>query len=375
MNSLARPFAIPPAVLEREARLTAALAGMEAVSPSLEPALLRAFRGALAAGDPVAGEALTDSLEAEGLIEEAMALLRETRRTLPSGAPLDALTMRLGPLAEKAQNRRTASWQLDARRVAVRFAYAKLSPALDFDAGDLQRIFLWALRLEGLLPALDLGHHPRPILQPGPSLPAGAGGREEWVETILRQLPDRDPGALLAGINGRLPEGIRIHRWSEQPLYATPIAELAEVSEWSWLCPEALQPSARIQTERFLAAETFVWDRPGKVGGRKADKRVDLRPMVAAMAWEGPLLRIHTPMQAFGATNPLKLLGAVLEVDPATLVGLMRESLSLRPDPRLAQGERFTPKLRNLYEDAVLLSGGSNITLVDDEDDEPLRLG
>lgn len=348
---------------------------MEGASPSLEPAPLRAFRGALAVGDPVAGEALTDSLEAEGLIEEAMILLREARRTLPSGAPLDALTRRLGPPAEKAQRRRTASWQLDARRVAVRFAYAKLSPALDFDAGDLQRIFLWALRLEGLLPALDLGHHPRPILQLGPSLPAGAGGREEWAETILRQLPDRDPGALLAGINGRLPEGLRIHRWSEQPLYATPLAELAEVSEWSWLCPEALRSSARTHTERFLAAETFVWDRPGKVGGQKADKRVDLRPMVAAMAWEGALLRIRTPMHAFGATNPLKLLGAVLEVDPATLVGLLRESLSLKPDPRLAQGERFTPKLRNLYEDAVLLSGGSNITLVDDEDDEPLRLG
>ena len=206
-------------------------------------------------------------------------------------------------------------------------------------------------------------------------MPAGAGGREEWAETLLRKGPDRGPEALLTGLNGRLPEGLRIHRWLEQPEYATPVAELAGMSEWTWRCPEAMLDGARAQMDRFLASEAFPWDRPGKVGGQKAEKHVDLRPMVASAAWEGSLLRLRTPMAALGATNLLKLLGAVLEVDPVILAGLVRESLSLLPDPRLAQGERFEPKLRNLYEDAVLLTGGSNITLIDDEDDEPLRLG
>jgi len=370
-----RSFAIPPAVLEREARLAAALAGMEATSPSLEPVPLREFGDALEVKDFPAAEAQCAALEAGGWAEDALALLRESRRSLPPGLPLEALVKRLGPLAEKAQARRTASWQLDTRRVPVRIAYAKLTPALDFDSGDLQRIFLRALRLEGLLPALDLGRHPRPILQMGPPLPAGVGGREEWAETVLRQAANRGPDPLMSGINRRLPEGLRIHRWIEQPAYATPVSELAEVSAWSWTCPEPLLPSARVHTERFMASATFAWDRPGKVGGQKLEKHVDLRPMVASMDWEGPVLRIRTPMDAFGATNPLKMLGAVLGIDPATLSGLVRESISLRPDPRLAQGERFEPKLRNLYEDAVLLSGGSNITLVDDEDDEPLRLG
>ncbi len=342
---------------------------------SRETAPLAAFREGVAAGDAAAVEALVEPLLREGLAEEALVILREARRMGKDSDPLKALAKRLAPLAEKAQGRRIAAWQLDSRRVSVRIAYAKVQPAVDFDGGDLQRILLAAFRLEGLRLALDLGRHPRPLLQMGPPLPAGAGGREEWAEAVLQRSPEADAETLLSGLNARLPEGLCLHRWIEQPHYATPVAELAETSEWTWPCPADLLDRARAATARFLAAASFAWDRAGKVGGQKQEKHVDLRPMVEDMAWEGSLLRFRTPMAAFGATNPLKLLGAVLEADPASLKGLMRESLTLREDPRLAQGERFEPKLRNLYEDAVLLSGGSNITLVDDEDDEPLHLG
>jgi hypothetical protein len=64
-----------------------------------------------------------------------------------------------------------------------------------------------------------------------------------------------------------------------------------------------------------------------------------------------------------------------LGANPADVTGLTRETLELRPDARLGQADRFTSKLKNIYEDAVLLGGGSNITLVDDDDDEPLHLG
>ena len=374
MSTSARPSAIPPEILAREARLTAALAAMARVA-SREAAPLRTFREAMAAGDATSAEALVEAVVREGLAEEALAILREARRTGKGDDALEPIRRRLAPLAEKARERRMAAWQLDSRRASVRIAYAKLPPAADFDGGDLQRILLAAFRLEGLRPALDLGHHPRPILQMGLPLPAGAGGRGEWAEAVFQRSPEAEAEALLAGLNARLPEGLRLHRWIEQPHYATPVADLAETSEWTWPCPADLLDRARAATARFMTAASFAWDRAGKVGGQKQEKHVDLRPMVEGMAWEGSLLRFRTPMAAFGATNPLKLLGAVLEVDPASLKGLVREALTLREDPRLAQGERFEPKLRNLYEDAVLLSGGSNITLVDDEDDEPLRLG
>ena len=73
--------------------------------------------------------------------------------------------------------------------------------------------------------------------------------------------------------------------------------------------------------------------------------------------------------------NPLKALAGLLGWEPQDIQGLVREAIELAPDPRLGQAERFETKLRNLYEDAVPLSGGSHITLVDEDDDEPLRLG
>jgi hypothetical protein len=62
-------------------------------------------------------------------------------------------------------------------------------------------------------------------------------------------------------------------------------------------------------------------------------------------------------------------------LDPALSVGLVRTGIDLKPDLRLDRAERFVPKLKNMYEDAVLLGGGSNIILVDEDDDEPIRLG
>ena len=75
------------------------------------------------------------------------------------------------------------------------------------------------------------------------------------------------------------------------------------------------------------------------------------------------------------AVNPLKLLGAVLGLEPADITGLVRTGVDYDPDPRLGQADRFEPKLKNMYEDAVLLGGGSNIVLVDEDDDEPTILG
>ena len=358
----------------REARLAAVLESMAAASPSREPAILGAFREALAQRRLSQAAALVPDLEQAAMLEEAYALLREVRRELPESEEARSLSGTLAPRALQARARREALGQMDARRTSVRFAYAKRPPVLDFESGDLHRILLTALRLEGLLLALDLGQHPRPLLQLGPPLPAGVGGEEEWGQAVFR-LPPGDAGPLLARLALRLPEGFVLHRWEEQPAYATAVAELADAAEWTWSCPPEGLEDARSRVKTFLAAECFLWDRSGKVGGQKQEKPVDLRPLVAAMDWEGARLRVTTPMRTFGATNPLKALGAILGLAPEAIHGLVRTRLQLRADPRLAQGERFEPKLRNLYEDAVMLSGGSNIILIEDDDEEPTQLG
>ncbi|WP_285571033.1 TIGR03936 family radical SAM-associated protein [Geothrix limicola] len=362
---------IPAEALARQARLGAALHAMETVGPSLEPACLQVLRSGIATGALPDQEIWIQTLQREDLVEEAAELLRASRRGAEDLALIQSLGSRLVPLAAKAQQRRTALWQLDTRRTRVRLEYAKENSVVGFDDGDLHALFIQAFRLEGLPLALDLGKRPRPLLSMGCPLPAGVGGQAEYMDAALKQEPAEDPAQVMARLNRRLPDGLRIHAWNVLPGFASEIGDLALRSLWRWEVPADQRAAAEAKTAAFLAAESWPWDR----GTAKADASLDLRSLITSMHWESDALCFATRMGAFQAINPLKMLGALLGLDPASLTGLVRQSVELKPDARMGQAERFEPKLKNMYEDAVLLGGGSNIVLVDDDDDEPIRLG
>jgi hypothetical protein len=190
------------------------------------------------------------------------------------------------------------------------------------------------------------------------------------MDAVLKREPADDAAALMARLNRRLPGGLRLRRWEPMPTYAAPVAELARLAHWRWPVPGAWRDSVERGVAAFLATETWPWERGSKTGPAP-----DLRALLSAFHWEGDALCFTTSLGAFRAANPLKVLGAILGRDPGTLQGLVRTALETEPDQRLTQGERFQPKLKNMYEDAVLLGAGSNITLVDEDDDEPLHLG
>lgn len=356
---------IPVEVLARRATLQAALKRMESVGPNREPACLQGLLALTFEGL----DAVVDAIRSAGLEEEAHEQLRSSRPE--AGGPAASLLSRLAPLAAAARQRRTALWQLDSRRALIRFSYAKEGPALDFDDGDLHALFLQAFRLEGLGLALDLGKRPRPSLCVGLPLATGIGSRGEFMDALLKREPAEAPGELMARLNRRLPEGVHIHQWTQLPGYATPVSELARRSHWAWKADAVLRVRVEARVAAFLQAETWIWDR----GIPKAEAALDLRTIVSGMEWTGEELRFETRMDSHQALNPLKLLGAVLDLDPTAVKGLVRAGVDLDPDPRLGQADRFEPKLKNMYEDAVLLAGGSNITLVDEDDDEPIHLG
>lgn len=329
----------------------------------------------LAADPGVDPAPIIAALCAADLAEEGQELLRHARRGGADPDRLKALGALLDAPATEAMARRLAGWQLDSRRTNVRFSYAKVDEALDFDEGDLHAIFLLAFRLEGFPLALDLGKRPRPMLRLDLPLPAGAGGLGEWAEVVLRVDPPGPVVEHMTRLNSRLPPGLSLNRWTLSPAFASPLGELAETSTWTWSCPKALVGQAQLHTTAFLAATAFDYERGGAVGSRKTVKLVDLRALVIDLDWDGDTLRTTTLTRLQDGLNPLKLHGAILGVDPGAVRGLLRTAIRFKADQRLAQGERYEPKLKNMYEDAVLLSGGSNITLVDDEDDEPIRLG
>lgn len=342
---------------------------MEDRGPSLEPMPLQRLRDALKGARAEDPTSVCAELKGAGLVEEAADLLRAFRRGSSGGKLVDDLEARLSPLASQARQRRSARWQLDTRRVRLRLLFSKEEEALGFDDGDLHAVFLHAFRLEGLRLALDLGKRPRPLLSLGFSLPSGVGGLAEPLDAVLKQDPQSDPAAWMARLNRRLPEGLLVQRWEELPSCASDPLDLGLQAHWRWMAPASRRAGIETALAVFMKAETWPWER------EKAGAPVDLRAFLTGLRWEEGALCFSTPLGAWQALNPLKALGAVLGEDPASIEGLVRTGIDLRPDPRVAQAERFEPKLKNMYEDAVLLGGGSNIILIDEDDDEPTRLG
>jgi len=344
---------------------------MEEQGCSLEPSPLLALRGCLTRASTPDLDRMISAIAEGHLEEEAAECLRASRREAVDQALVQLLASRLAPLAAKAQQRREAFWHLDIRRQLVRFSYAKEGSALSFDDGDVHALFLQAFRLEGLVIVLDLAKRPRPLLGGGLPLPAGVGGLAETLDVVFKKEPAEDSGTLMARLNRRLPAGLRIHRWDVLPAYASQVIDLALLSHWRWEVPSADHANVMQRVALFLEASLWPWDR----GTSKAGAQLDLRRLVPEMQWDEDALVFSSCMGIHQAINPLKMLGAILDLDPAAIVGLSRTRVDLQPDPRLGQAERFEPKLKNMYEDAVLLGGGSNIVLVDEDDDEPIRLG
>ena len=338
----------------RAEALARAVEAAEAAAPPRLPAPLAAL---------MAGQGSLADLEAADLVEEALEWARSRRGDA-------AWKTKLEPLAAKAKAKRAARVHLDGARVMARARYAKQGVALIFGPVELQTLFGEVLRLEGLPLELDLGKRPRPLLSCAPPLPFQVAGEAEWLEAALKRTAESDD--LLDRLNHRLPEGLKLLSWEEAPAWATPVAELCEAAQWTWACDDA---EAESKIAAFLASSSFFLDKPGKVEGQKQEKRVDLRPAVLEMRIEGGELRFTTALGVNAALSPLKLLGAILGHAPESIAGLRRTGFVMAEDPRLQQGDRYTAKLKNMYEDAVLLGAGSNITIVDEDEDEPLALG
>jgi len=341
---------------------------METAAVSLEAAPLQELRGCLSSGRSPELEPWLASIQAMGLAEEAWELLRGARRNGQGEVSPGGPDQGLAELAARSLERRAALHHLDSRRCTVRFRFRKGGDSLCFDAGDVQTLFLQAFRLEGVPLDLDLGRRPRPLLRVACPLPSGVAGCSEILEAVLRQSPREPWRDWLDRLNRRLPAGLELLEAEQFPLHASPAADLAETSLWQWPCPAALKGPVVEKLEAFLRCTSFPLVRGdgGTIPG------LDLRLFATEFHWEGEALCFTTRMGAGQATNPLKVLGAVLGLGIGEMADLTRRRIVLKPDSRLAKAEKYEPKLKNIYEDAVLLSGGSNIVLVEEDDDELL---
>lgn len=317
---------------------------------------------------------LRAGLQAEGALDEALFRLKQHHRHAPL-PHFEALKQELEAAARLERARRGALWHLDVDRRHLRLAYARGTELADLNPAALLALLGRTLDAAGLTPALSLEKRPRPLVTLGPPLPLGTVGLEEWADVVLARRPDLPPEAWPEAFDAAAPAGLAARRFDAVPAYATPVLDLAREAHWTWDCPEPWLEAARAAIAAFLEAPRFEIEKGGKADGKKVSKRVDIRPLFHQASWEGHHLTFTLRVLPGEATHPRKLLGGILGRDPMEIQGLVRTGITLAPDPRLQQAERFEPKLRNIFEDAVALGAASNITLVDEDDDEPLRLG
>jgi radical SAM-linked protein len=360
---------VPSSVRQRAALLERLLSRLDARAPKQRHASMERLENALSAQDESVCLEILSSLNQQGLLDHA----RESIQCVPMGALQTHLQERMRAWAAASRQLRAANWQRDAHHHRVAVNFEKTAAIEILMSPDVQTLLLSALQAEGLLVAFDLGKRPKPLIRVAPTLPSGVIGISEWAEFTLQGPVRVSSDELLTRLNARLPEGPRLLRWVELSDHASPMHELCRVAHWRWPCPDEMHDKAVRGVSAFSTSTTFPLEKVGKQSGQKQEKIIDLKEVIQKIALEENTICFSTRLGLFESLNPRKVLAAILECDLEDLHGLVRKGFDISDDPRLKQADKFETKLKNIYEDATLLSTSGNITLID-EDDEPLLL-
>jgi len=258
-------------------------------------------------------------------------------------------------------------------RRTLRLKFAISNPLAESQAPILLRALASAFEGADIPLAMGSEKRPRPIAQLAYPLPLGVEGLEEWADITLESALREPPNVTLARLKPYCADGLEILGIEQIPIHASSVAELCETAHWRWFCPVELFPRAVIKFKEFADSDSFQINKTGKVDGKKSVKSIEVRRLIQELRWDGDVLGFSTRIIQGQALNPQKLFGGILDVLPEHLGKFRRERIDLKHDPKLDRTDKFAPKLRNLYEDAVLLESSPNLKIYDEDDDGVLE--
>ncbi|MBK8793610.1 MAG: DUF2344 domain-containing protein [Holophaga sp.] len=347
-------------------------------APAPENPTLKAFQDLLHEDTPEAAalEALLARILAEQSAGKALHFLNRSRprSNSPKEPRWHAARTRLEAAVEAARNIRLHTWQLDPNRRTVRFQVEIRHPASDLNPSALGHLLAELLLKAGCPAALGLEKKPRPMITLGPPLPLGVEGLCEWMDAVLQAPPRVPMEPWVMELNALCPSGFHIRNAHPIPNHSSALVDLAREAHWRWDIPADLFQQAADRIQAFGVAKSFTIEKSGKVGGTKTLKRLEVRGLVTRLDWHQQSLHFSTRLQLGEGLSPIKLLAGILEVEPACIKGLTRLEVTLAEDARLAQAQKYEPKLHNIYEDAVLLESGDIPMVMDDDEDDGLLI-
>jgi len=256
----------------------------------------------------------------------------------------------------------------------LRLRFAVLPPLTESHPPALLSKLASVFESAGIPLAMSKEKRPKPIAHLAYPLPIGVEGLEEWADLTLKTGLSDPPEAVIERLRACRQEGLEILGIEQVPLHASSVAELCETAHWLWNCRAELSSIALSKLKKFADSSSFQINKTGKVEGRKDLKTIEVRHLIQELNWDGGVIRFSTKIVQGQALNPKKLFAAILDVEQDQLGEFRRESIELKPDPKLDRFDKFAPKLRNLYEDAVLLESAPNIKIYDNDEDDLLSL-
>jgi radical SAM-linked protein len=196
---------------------------------------------------------------------------------------------------------------------------------------DMARAWERAIRRARLPLAYTQGFNPQPRIQFAAALPVGFTGRAELIDIYLNEA--LEPPALLAALAAALPRGIRLVEAAQVP------RELPSLQSQLSAARYRVEVEAGEDGESFREKLAGFMARESAMRERRRGKdtvRYDLRPLVRALAYLGPVSGGHS----FTVT---------MRSDPGA---------TGRPDELLAElGFETTPR-RVVREELLFSSGG-----------------
>lgn len=348
----------------------------ETLSPDPEARLLGNFVRLLSGevSDRPAMELVLEEILNSPCLDRALSLMKHYHPPGKGRDPWQAARTRLEQAVALARAKRMNRWQHDPHRRTLRICFQVQGSACELHPPALQAALAKALQDAGLPLAMGLEKTPRPAVYLGHPLPRCIEGRAEWADAVLEEQAPVKLSEIPARINVHVREGLKVLDCTYVPNHSSPVLDLCCEAHWRWTCPPEWLDRVRKRLEDFTQAESWQIQKIGKVEGQKQVKPIEVRHLVRSLTWQDNALHFSTHIAPGEALNPQKLLAGILELEAAEIQGIIRLRVDLAEDPKLKEPNRYAPKLHNLYEDAVLLEAGSNIVLVQEEEDEPVLL-